>query len=447
MPKPALRCRPQSFVADSRGTIAIIFSLSFLALSVAIGLAVDSSRAYNVSTRVQNALDAAALAGAKLIDEDGITAAEIHDEAQRYFETQIASASADGLRLSNFRTNVNLQTNTVEALVDVSMPTIFGALAGASETIDFVKSSTASYKATKIEVALVVDITGSMCDVPPAVTDPPCTTAVKLDALKSAANDMVDALFEADPRVGAVRVALVPYAASVNAGPYAVAVSAGTSTDGCVVERSGPNAYTNAFPSPAHRLGVSDTATRWYYSCVATPVMPLADLSSGPTRAAFKAAINSLAASGGTAGHLGTAWGWYMLSPEWGTLWPASAPRPYDSAQVIKAIVLMTDGMFNVAYDNGGEIYPWPNPSATDPSLIGTSPNQALALCEAMRNPADVQRRIRIYTVAFQAPPQSEALLKQCSGEANYYDTTTASQLSAAFKDIVKKLTNLRVTS
>ena len=41
---------------------------------------------------------------------------------------------------------------------------------------------------------------------------------------------------------------------------------------------------------------------------------------------ALKAKINGLSASGGTAGHLGTAWAWYTLSPNWASLWPTAEP-------------------------------------------------------------------------------------------------------------------------
>ncbi len=440
-----MACSP-CFRKDVRGSVAILFGLSVMMLGLAVGLAVDSSRAYNISSRVQHALDAAALAGAKLIDQDGITEAEILAEAKRYFDSYVPDIQMAGLSLSNFRISAEMDANRVEALVDVGLPTLFGGLAGFS-SFDFVRSSSATYRATKIELSLVVDVTGSMCDVPPVVGDPPCAGGAKLDALKTAANDMVDALFESDPRVGAVKVALIPYSASVNAGPYSGAVSNGASTDGCVVERSGPNAFTNAHPSAVNQLGVSDSATAWYYSCLTPDVVPLTDLSSNAARTAFKDSINNLAAYGGTAGHIGAAWGWYMLSPEWGPVWPANAARPYDPARVIKAVVLMTDGMFNVAYDNGGEVNPWPDPLAADSAEPGSSGNQALSICNAMRNPGDATHAIRIYTVAFQAPPEAEALLRTCSGDSNFYDAATASQLNNAFKDIVKKLNSLRVTS
>lgn len=443
----SLISRVDTLLRDSSGTVAILFGLCTLILSMFVGLALDSSRAYNVSSRVQAALDAAALAGAKAMDVEGATAASIQEAAKRFFDSYVPRIDAADVGLANFRTTPDWSTSTVVAEVDVSMSSIFGAVSQGASKMNFTPAAQVSYKALKIELSLVVDLTGSMCDAPPAVTDPPCTSGAKLDALKLAANDMVDALFESDPNVGAVKIALVPYSASVNAGGYAAAVSDGASTDGCVVERSGAAATTNAIANSSAPLGTSNTGAAYFYSCVPTEVVPLTELSNSGQRTAFKAAINNLRATGGTAGHIGLAWGWYLLSPEWNSIWPGNPARAYDSKNVIKAVVLMTDGDFNISYANGGESIAWPDPLASDPTAVGSSGHQALALCDAMRNAGSEDRNIKIYTVAFQAPPVAEAMLKQCSGVDNYYDTTSSSQLNAAFKDIVKRLNSLRVTS
>jgi hypothetical protein len=210
------------------------------------------------------------------------------------------------------------------------------------------------------------------------------------------------------------------------------------------VERSGARAYENGYIGPSHYLGTAGAES--FYSCPTASIRPLTDLSVTANRTNFKAAIDSLMANGGTAGHIGTAWGWYTLSPEWNGLWPGNAARPYDP-KTIKAVVLMTDGEFNVSYANGGETVAWPDPLAADETQPGTSGYQALQLCEAMKNPADADSRIVIYTVGFQTPAAAEAVLKQCSGAENYYDANNASQLASAFRDIVKRLTNLRVAS
>jgi hypothetical protein len=64
-----------------------------------------------------------------------------------------------------------------------------------------------------------------------------------------------------------------------------------------------------------------------------------------------------------------------------------------------------------------------------------------------MTNPGDSDRKIIIYTVGFQTPLAAEAMLKQCSGSDNYYDANTASQLNDAFRDIVEKVSSLRISS
>ena len=434
------------FAADERGAVAILFSVALFTVALAVGVAIDSARAYDVRTRVQNALDAAALASAKILDIDGMTEADVRDKAEVFFRAQLKRLALPDLTLGDFEAFPDWGSSTVRTTVNVRMKSYFGDLAGIGGTFDFTPEATATYRAMRIELALVADVTGSMCDTPPAFTDPPCTSAVKLDALKTAARDMVTALYDSDSTPGAVRVALVPYSASVNAGSYASAVSGGASSDDCVVERSGPDAYTNA-SALSEPLGTVAPASVPYYSCVASPVRPLADLSSSGERSALLAAIDNLEASGGTAGHIGTAWGWYMLSPEWSGVFGTRAGRAWDPSRVIKVVVLMTDGQFNISYANGGETNPWPDPLSTDASHPGSAGNQALQICEALKSAGEPAKEVKIYTVAFQAPLDAETLLKTCSGEANYYDAANSAQLSSAFRDIVRRLNSLRVSS
>lgn len=437
----------EKFGNDCHGAVAMIFGLSFVVLCLMVGLAVDTSRAFNAEAKIQTALDAAALAAARYLDMQDVTDEAVSERARLYFEARLPSLNIDHATASNFHIDIDRANSGVEAFVDVNVPTLLAEVGGGLVDFTFTPSSKVIFKSKKIELALVLDITGSMCDVPPAVSDPACPEGVKIRALKEAAKSMIDALFDANPDPGAVKVSLVPYSASVNAGPYAAAASAGASSDNCVVERSGAAANTNASVATGGPAGTSDTGTALYYSCPPTPVTPLTDLSALTDRDAFKAAIENLAAKGGTAGHIGAAWGWYTISPAWNSLWPARPARAYDPSNVLKVVVLMTDGMFNVAYANGGETHAWPDVSSTDPTLAGTSANQALALCDAMKNPANAGEAVSIYTVGFQAPLEAEAILKQCSGESNFYDTSNASQLTNAFKDIVEKLTSLRITS
>lgn len=428
------------FQADCRGATAVVFGLSAMVLMMAMGLAYDGSRVYDVNTKVQRALDAAALAAAKILDLEGASDSQVVDTARAYFSAHRPSIRMDGLVLGETVVGVDRTASTVNVEIAVSLRSLFGSLTGGDTSIDFVPAATATFKSKKIELSLVLDITGSMA------------SSGKIDALKVAAKNLVDTLFAANPSPGQVRVALVPYSASVNAGSYFDAVTGGSGGGGsfsgwsswsnwngggssCVVERAGADAYTDAPPAAGNYLGTSNAGANPNYSCPGPVVVPLSDLSDAAQRANFKSAIDALTPLGGTAGHIGTAWGWYFLSDKWKSLWPAeNQPKP-KSPDIIKAMIIMTDGEFNTSYANGSV-------NSTDPTAVGSSGYQALQLCSAIASD-----NIAIYTVAFMAPASAETLLQTCSGSGNFYGADTSAQLLQSFQVIVDKLTSLRISS
>jgi hypothetical protein len=183
-------------------------------------------------------------------------------------------------------------------------------------------------------------------------------------------------------------------------------------------------------------LLTSDAFTNANYDCPHQNIMPLSK-----DVLALKHALNGFAPSGGTAGHIGLAWGWYLLSPQWAGLYPAaSIPKPYTDPKAIKAVLLMTDGMFNTSYFNG--------------AINTTSPTQALALCDGMKAAG-----IKIYTVglelALNGPPDdanARALLGACaspdgSGGTEFYDVANGANLGDAFTKIAGKLSHLRLAN
>ena len=76
-----LRCLLRNFRKDERGAVAVMFGISVMALFGIIGLAIDSSRVYNVHSKMMAALDAAALAAAKLLDDEDATQADFQATA------------------------------------------------------------------------------------------------------------------------------------------------------------------------------------------------------------------------------------------------------------------------------------------------------------------------------------------------------------------------------
>ena len=186
-----------------------------------------------------------------------------------------------------------------------------------------------------MELSLIVDVTGSMSQ--------------DMDALKSAANSVVDILLadQTSNSLSKVRISLVPYSQGVNLGSYAKTVTNGAALGAnCVTERMGPQQFTDA------AYNYNDTNSEFFgggsNACSSgSSLLPLTSSANN-----LKTAIKNLVASGGTAGQIGIAWGWYTLSPNWSNLWPsASAPSAYNSNKVKKIALIMTDGDFNDFYD------------------------------------------------------------------------------------------------
>ena len=87
----------------------------------------------------------------------------------------------------------------------------------------------------------------------------------------------------------------------------------------------------------------------------------------------------------------------------------------------------MTDGKFNTQFQRDN----------------GASAQQARNLC---RNIED--EKVRIYTVAFKAPGSAEQMLRDCASEdGRYFETSTGTELSAAFLEIAQEIARLRLSS
>ena len=159
--------------------------------------------------------------------------------------------------------------------------------------------------------------------------------------------------------------------------------------------------------------------------------------------------INGLVAEGGTAGHLGIAWGWYLLSPNWTGIWPEeSRPRDYGATRTSKFLILMTDGEFNTAHYNGvaSKNYAYGNNDdrINQNATNGAPFDQAENLCDGMK-----EQDIVIYTVGFGLTEGSDAddFLQGCATDTDHaYRAQTGSELQQAFQEIATSITLLRLS-
>ena len=205
-------------------------------------------------------------------------------------------------------------------------------------------------------------------------------------------------------------------------------VTSKTINNTCVKERIGSDAFTDEDPGPgawleAAEATYNESRDRWdVETCNDIGPLPLTD-----NRSTLKAYVNDLDDFGGTAGHMGVAWGWYLIDPKWESVWPsASKPLPYDEPDAAKAIIMMTDGEFNSYFSSGQ----------------GNSFDQAKKLCDAAK-----EEHIVIYTVAFKAPSQGQEILNYCAtSEDHAFSPEDGQQLKDAYSMIAQSISDLRIT-
>ncbi len=417
----------RSFHADTRGSVAIIFAVSVTTIFGGIALAIDLNRAVTAGTRLSQVLDAAALAGAKLLDQDVVSDSDVSNRVQSFVSAQPAILGISASTFLQLPVGIDRSTNTVTVVGRGQLPTRFASIIGFN-TMDIAKSSSVTYKLKDVELALVMDTTGSMSEVPAG------DTKTRMESLKAAANTVVDTLYDQAINDRGIRIAIAPFSAAVNAGSYAsqTVEASGPPIDPCAVERSGSDNATDASPSSGSKLRSQTGVSGSSYGCPAASIMPL----NGRSRKdEIKSTIADFAPSGATAGHIGAAWGWYLLSPNWSGIFSgASAPGPYNNSNISKNLVLMTDGAFNTAYLTGQ-----PAGSAAASTELY---DQFDTLCTAMK-----AKGITIFTIGFGlTDPTAQAKLSACaSSAANYFPAVTGSELHTAFMSIVAKLNALRV--
>src|SRR5262249_9230347 len=103
------------FAQDSSGSVAMVFSLALIPIMVAVGAAIDYSRANSVKAVLQATLDSALLAGAK----DGSSSwAQV---AQNVFQANFSAKSSASLTPTFSLGNNGAYTGTVSIAVPTSI--------------------------------------------------------------------------------------------------------------------------------------------------------------------------------------------------------------------------------------------------------------------------------------------------------------------------------------
>jgi Flp pilus assembly protein TadG len=438
----------------------VMLGFAAVGLVGCVGIAVDTSVAYNVRSKMAAAVDAAALAGARAWASPNRDA-----DIQNFFSANFKSGYM-GSVVEPVDIVVNNQDRTVTVTANATIPTFFMSVLG-TDSIEIEASAQATLSSRDVEVALVLDVTGSMA------------SSNRINDLKSASHELIDIVVQDLQDPFRSRVAIVPYSNGVNVGSYADLVRGTYTADTtceypaaptcetyrfrradnnnwtehdistCVTPRTGPQAYTDAAPNTAP-FPPNFPPDGTYNPCPSAAIMPLSD-----NKAALHGVIDSLTTGGSTAGQIGIAWGWYIVSPNFSYLWPTpSQPMNYSEIhlgqEVMKVVIIMTDGDFNSRYNSGVLAKDSGTGSGSGQYKInenshnGSPYTQSDSLCDAMK-----AEGVIVYTVglAISGSTNVTNLMNGCATSLDHvFLPSSGTELKQAFRAIANEVAKLRIS-
>lgn len=379
MPKfaPRLFGHPfRRFIKREDGSLLVFGLFLFATFFLMGGMAVDVMRAENKRTALSQALDRCALNAAAL--------------RQTLDPETVVRDCVDRVGLLPQLTDVNVTNGTgqrsVEAIGDYELETLFMGASGVEE-LDLHARSVAEQRATNIEIAMVLDVSGSM------------NSNNRLSGLKTAARNFVSTVLANNNNK--ISITMVPYNGQVNLGPALAAKYNIANQHGLGVTSNGDMATVNCVDMPSsvyESTGISTSlqmqATGWvdawstmaneYGSSMSNWPTTYSSTSRSPNGSnvwcppsssnivrlpdnnisALHTYINNLTAIGATSINAGMKWGGALLDPQARSvvnsfISDGEAPhqahevvpnvftdRPFDYTKrdALKIILLLSDG-------------------------------------------------------------------------------------------------------
>jgi Flp pilus assembly protein TadG len=184
------------FAAANKGNIAMIYALALLPSLAAVGSAIDLTRGMVVKMRLGEALDAAGLAVAGTV---GLSDAEMTAQAQKFFYANYPDEELGTVTsLSVAAAGEGRVTVAGTARVETAFMGLFGI-----NYLDVAVNVEVTRESRGLEVALVLDNTGSMA------------SNGKIQALKTATNELIGILFGNQAMPAHLKMSLVPFSQTV----------------------------------------------------------------------------------------------------------------------------------------------------------------------------------------------------------------------------------------
>ena len=415
------------FLVCQNGNVAITFAVCLVPLLVGIGAAVDYARLADAREVMQHSLDATVLALSS--EAPKLSETDLNKRADQIFRVNFPSGKAEGIAVSATFTKAN--GAVISASASGTVPMTFLNLVGITSETLAVQSKSA-WSSKRLRVALALDNTGSM------------DKLGKMDALKTATQNLLDKLKGESTTPGDVYVSIVPFNKDVNIGTGLSSYVAWKETgrlctwnswkraydcsngylwtqtknksewQGCVSDRRKNDDISVSVPtSEATRYAAED-----YASC-GRPLTPMTNKWD-----TLAAAVKAMTPVGATNQTIGLVWAWQSLK----STTPLNAPSKEANFDYQDVIILLSDGENTMNRFSG------------DGTTHSTDVDDRMTrVCAAAK--AD---NVVIYTVL--VIEGTESVLRDCaSSPDNYFNASSANEIITSFGAIGDKLSALRI--
>jgi Flp pilus assembly protein TadG len=420
------------FARDRSGNVMMLFGLAMIPVLGLAGAAIDYSRATTMRTMLNAAIDSAALMAAR--DATKLSDAQLRERVNGWIRASLHGDAADGF--SSATVTIDRTGRTINVSAKASLPASLTQLIG-QNAIQISSSSQSSWGTNTIELALVLDNTGSMA------------SSGKMTALKAASLDLLQIMKDATSEPDQIKISIVPFSTRVildtsykdatwlrwdQTQPQQTCSGSGwsyrcTTTDvpitkatwaGCIADRDknydvqdGDGGGSNGSAYPADFCDAYSPSSQ-------AKVMPLTSNWDALTQR-----INTMTPVGATNVTIGAAWGMATLSS--GA--PFTEAKPLTTPRLKKFMILLTDG------DNTKNRFEGDG-SSSNPNVDART---KLACANAQT------AGIVVYTV--RVMDGNRDLLKACASDSGkYFEVTAAAQLSPIFKQIASEISAVRLT-
>lgn len=422
------------FCRNQRGNVLVMTGFLIVPFVGIVGVTVDYSRASNTRQALTAAIDSASLMAAR--DAQKLSDGELNTRVQNWIRDNLPESARS--EFTGAKLTIDRTARTIHIAADANVPTTIARVIG-TQSIPVKSNSEATWGTNRIELALVLDNTGSM------------SSSNKMTSLKTAAKSLVKIMKDAAIETDQIRVSIVPFNTQVRIprsfkdeqwirygltrkvncenrwqnGKWVEVCDTETmtkatwskSSGGCITDRDKDYDVSDG---GSYAASMQQYPAFWCTQSSLAEILPLtSDWTSLNNR------IDAMTPVGATNVTIGAVWGLTTLSPSA----PYTEAKPATEPNLKKYMILLTDGdNTQNRWDGNGQDH---SPEVDKRTKLA---------CSSIKSAG-----IELYTIRVIAG--NADLLRDCASKADmYYDVQNASQLDPVFKQIANEISQVRLT-